>query len=279
MKPVDLTDLEWRRLSEAGSSGGSLYKAMHIVDGVAYYYKMPLVIGKKVVGHEAVNEVIVSRLLDILGIPHTTYELQAANVRIKGNLLTTYVCVSKDFKHPNEASIPLELHCILKGVQEAPHNYLVNMGFQSYVDQMLIVDFLIVNHDRHGYNVELLRSDSGYRLAPLFDNGMCFVSPIAGNTGLINAFDVMSDVDANNYIGTESLYSNLNLVSAPVEVSPLAERDKKRIFHDLSLAIPRDCLTKIWEIIWKRYSYLKEQGYIVEVGASCTSVFSVEGEL
>lgn len=264
MIPVDLTNLDWHKLSEAGTSHGSLYKATLIKDGIVYYYKMSLMIGKKVVGHEAVNEVIVSRLLDILGIPHVHYTLQLAKVRINKDVLTTFVCVSQDFKGKGVSSLPLEEYLSLVGSEDTPYNALVKMGFQSYLDQLFIVDFLTINRDRHGYNTEVLFSNDVVSLAPIFDTGSSFVAPLQDDLNLICAFDPMQDVITNNFIGTESLFDNLKLISHPLYTPPLTERDKKRIFYQLSLAVSKEHLNKIWKIIWTRYSYLKTNGYLCE---------------
>ncbi len=44
----------------------------------------------------------------------------------------------------------------------------------DYIYIMLVVDFVILNRDRHGANIEVLRNsrDKTLRLAPLFDHGL-----------------------------------------------------------------------------------------------------------
>lgn len=75
MKQVDSTALSWHRTDMAGSSVGSLYKATQLDNGTLQYYKLSRYVGGRVVGHESINEVIVSRLLDVLGLEHTTHTL------------------------------------------------------------------------------------------------------------------------------------------------------------------------------------------------------------
>ena len=53
-------------------------------------------------GHESVNELIVSRLLDILQIPHTNYRLVHALVEVDEQEYTTWLCVSKDYRKLGE---------------------------------------------------------------------------------------------------------------------------------------------------------------------------------
>lgn len=270
---IDLTELDWHKLSEAGTSHGSLYKATKRIAGIAYFYKMSLMIGRKVVGHEAVNEVVVSRLLDILNIPHTRYDLYSAKVRIKGEIFDTFICVSKDFKEPGVSSVPFETYHHLVGGNSCPFEFARRLGFQKYLDQMFVVDFLTTNRDRHGFNLEILDNGEKLCLAPLFDMGYSFVAPLQNDTNLLRAYDPMQDVVANNYVGSESLFDNLRLIENPVLVSPLNERDRGRIFHDLSLAVSREHLDKIWQIIMHRYQYLVAQGYICENKASKTMLF------
>ena len=53
------------------------------------------------------------------------------------------------------------------------------MGWEDYIYQMLVVDYLILNQDRHGANIEVLRNSrkKTVRLAPLFAHGLfCFAA-------------------------------------------------------------------------------------------------------
>ena len=60
-------------------------------------------------GHESVNELIVSRLLDILQIPHTNYRLVHALVEVDEQEYTTWLCVSKDYRKLGETNVSLEI--------------------------------------------------------------------------------------------------------------------------------------------------------------------------
>lgn len=273
MQKIDLSDLSWHRLSEAGSSGGSLYKAIRNIDGINHFYKMSMMIGRKVVGHEAANEVIVSRLLDILKIPHVHYELYEAKVCIKESVLDTFICESIDFKAPGTDSIPFELYHQLCGQSSDPLNFALSLRFSRYLDQLFAVDFLIANRDRHGYNLELLKINNKLELAPLFDMGYSLVAPLQNDMNLVRAFNPMQDVNANNYIGSESLFENLKLIQHPVQVAPLLPVDKKRIFYDMSRVISHEHIAKIWDIIWLRYSYLVDHKYFHVVAEGHTAYF------
>ena len=163
-EPIDLTGYTWHELSEAGTSHGSLYKVTLNYNGKTYFLKLSMIIGKEVVGHESINEVVVSRLLDVLKLPHTRYDLIVAKIKIKDDIFVAPICVSESFVHDNETAIPLEEYCTLRNVE--PLVAMKTLGFQEYLDRLFAVDFLIVNRDRHGYNIELLQNTSRIYPAP-----------------------------------------------------------------------------------------------------------------
>ena len=51
-----------------------------------------------VIGHESVNELIVDRLLTLLGIEHLHYQFIHADILVAGRVLDTYVCASENFR-------------------------------------------------------------------------------------------------------------------------------------------------------------------------------------
>ena len=270
-EPIDLTGYTWHKLSEAGTSHGSLYKVTLNYNGKTYFLKLSMIIGKEVVGHESINEVIVSRLLDVLKLPHTRYDLIVAKIKIKDDIFVAPICVSESFVHDNETAIPLEEYCTLRNVE--PLVAMKTLGFQEYLDRLFAVDFLIANRDRHGYNIELLQNTGRIYPAPLFDNGFSFVAPLQNDIDLIQAFNPMRDVVTNNYIGSQSLYDNLKQIEQPLVVSPLTKQSRRYIFYKLSSFVSKEHLDKIWDIIWMRYHYLLDNGYIQEVSAE-TSIFT-----
>ena len=57
---------------------------------------------------------------------------------------------------------------------ESPLEFCVRQGWGESIYQMLVVDYLILNRDRHGANIEVLRDTKRktLRLAPIFDHGL-----------------------------------------------------------------------------------------------------------
>lgn len=276
MRKVDLTELSWHRNDIAGSSVGSLYKATQLENGVCLYYKLSRYMGGRLVGHEAINEVIVSRLLDVLELEHTSYDLIDAAVSIKGITFRAPVCVCEEYKHDDEEAIPF---CDLFEEESLEaYEWCHTNGFGSQIDTQILVDFIINNTDRHGANTELLKTQEKWtRLAPIFDNGASFVYSSGNNLKSIIASDPMYDYPAGNSIGSSSLFKNLNLIQQPIPVSPLTEKRRSFIFRDLSRVISRVHLDKIWEFIWRRYNYAKDKNFLLEKErfATHTGLFNV----
>ena len=264
MATVNLTHLDWHRTSENGSLPGSLYKAYEETPQGRFHYKLSSMSGMKVTGHESINEVIVSRLLDILNIEHTQYVLMDAIVSIKGNKFATTLCKSQDFKKLNETSLPLEEMYAMHSTTVSVYNFCHKIGIGDSIDTQILVDFLINNTDRHGWNTEILDNGSSLRMAPIFDSGTSFIHAYKNDISVIPYIDVMYDYPANNFIGTESLYRNLELIQNPILVSPLTEKRKSSIFYGLSKYISRAHIDKIWEMIWRRYCYVRDQKILLE---------------
>ena len=61
-----------------------------------------------VVGHEFVNEIIVDRLLSILGIEHLSYQLVHMKIMVDERPIETWLCASCDFKRRGESKVALD---------------------------------------------------------------------------------------------------------------------------------------------------------------------------
>ena len=103
----DLTRLSWPVNRNSLGIGGSFLKAYSELGGTKTYYK-PSNFDKTrgIIGHECVNELIVDRLLTILGIPHLSYRLIYADVTVDGKTHEVYRCALEDFKAKSESLIP-----------------------------------------------------------------------------------------------------------------------------------------------------------------------------
>ena len=253
----DLTHLSWSVYRNSSGTAGSFLKAYSQLGGKKTYYKLSNFDQVKgVIGHECVNELIVDRLLTILGVPHLAYQLIHADILVDGKIHDVYLCASEDFKLPNESKTALDAYQKAEGAgRESALDFCIRSGWEDYIYQMLVVDFLILNRDRHGANIEVLKNSrrKTIRLAPLFDHGLSLLS--RSTQEQFASFDVMQDRMCNNYIGSRSTWENLRLIPPEKlpELNPLQESDREVLLEGLEDVIPPVLRDKIWEMIWKRW--------------------------
>lgn len=254
----DLRYLDWvNKKISVGTPGGFL-KAYEEKDGKRIYYKMSNYDSYRgIFGHECVNELIVSRLLEILQIPHLNYQLVFAKLSIGGQETQGYITKSINFRKRNEKKTAFdtyyELYCEKK---ESPFEFAKRMGWEQYVYQMIITDFLICNRDRHGANIEILLDEKEKaRPVPLFDHGLSLLFSCYDNLESIRKFDIMEDRVVNNFIGSKSLEYNLRFIPKGENffAEELKAKDKEKILKNLDGILPKEHLEKIWEMIWERW--------------------------
>ena len=254
----DLTFLQWSHIRSSSGTAGTFLKSQSTLNGEKKYYKISnfnSVDG--IVGHECVNEIIVDRLLTILGVEHLSYELINADIDIEGKVYSTYLCASMDFKERGESKVALDDYYrtnALKG--ESHYDFCVRNDWGKDIDTMLAVDFIILNRDRHGANIEVLRNskDRTIRIAPLFDHGLSLLYSCI-NDDEARMFDILEDKRCQNFIGGYSCYDNLKLIQKPQDVfsNKLKESDKEIIFEGLEDVLSETFIDKIWNMIFERY--------------------------
>ncbi len=258
----DLRYLDRSDTKQSPGTPGCFLKAYEECDGQRIYYKLSNYDSYRgIFGHECVNELIVSRLLEIMQIEHLHYQLIHAKVRIDNKEMETYITRTENFRRKNERKMPFDVFYDLhKLEQESPLELFVRMGWEAYVYQMLAVDYLICNRDRHGANIEILIDEDGKaRPAPLFDQGLSLLFSSYGDLECIRKYDVMEDKAVNNFIGARSAEYNLRFI--PKEKrwfeGILKERDRDRLLGGLDGVLYPAHLDKIWEMIgkrWERYA-------------------------
>lgn len=264
----DLTWLTWSKLRNSSGTAGSFMKAWSEIGGVKTYYKLSNYnAADGIIGHECVNEIIVDRLLDVLGIEHLHYQLIHADIMIDGRIIETWLCASEDFKQRGESKTTLETY-----YQQERHSgegalaFCIRSGWEDDVYRMLIVDHLILNRDRHGANIEVLRNRSirTIRLAPLFDHGLSLMCS-ARDVSDVMRFDILSDQRVQCFVGGSSTLENLKLIPRDrhPRLHPLKESDRETILAGLDSVLPAVWLNRLWDMIWarwQRYESICHQG-------------------
>ncbi|MCR4658608.1 MAG: hypothetical protein K5770_20620 [Lachnospiraceae bacterium] len=255
----DLTYLKWSHIRSSSGTAGTFLKSSSELNGEKKYYKLSNFDPEKgVTGHECVNEIIADRLLTVLGVDHLSYDLVNADIEIEGRTYNTYLCASGDFKQRGESKIALDDFFRLNSAEgETRYDFCKRQGFGSYVDRMIAVDFIILNRDRHGANIEVLRNPRRHtiRLAPLFDHGLSLLYS-CGTDEDVRKFDIMEDRRCQNFIGTNSCFENLSLIRDKKHVFPnrLNVSDKKILLAGLDGVISDILMERIWEMIYTRYT-------------------------
>lgn len=254
----DLTYLKWSHARNSSGTAGTFLKSQSVVSGEKIYYKLSNFDSEKgIIGHECVNEIIVDRLLTILGVEHLEYQLIHADIAMDGKVFDTWLCASKDFKRRGETKSALDnYYQINKKEGESRYEFCVNNGWKKYIDTMLVVDYLILNRDRHGANIEVLRNGRKHtmRIAPLFDHGLSFLCSCYSEEE-IERFDILADKPCRNFIGSRSTFDNLGLVADKDTVfqSALKPQDREMLCADLSSVLSEKHLDKIWDMLWARW--------------------------
>ena len=177
-------------------------------------------------------------------------------------MLDTYVCASENFRARGEDKQAIDVCYESERMDgESPLDFCVRMGWSAYIWKMLVVDFLILNRDRHGANIEVLRDrkKKEIRLAPLFDHGLSLLCRCETEDA-IRKFDVMADLSVQCFVGSRSAQENLKLI--PVEQLPelnaLRESDRDVLLDGLDGIIPQCLQDQIWNMIWNRWCYYED---------------------
>lgn len=260
----DMRHLDWAVRKMSPGTPGCFLKAYEEVDGKRVYYKLSNYDSYRgVFGHECVNELIVSRVMDVLGIPHVVYRLVNALIVIDGKEIETWISVSDNFRKVNEEKMAYDMfYDLQKQGNESPLEFAVRYGWDLYIYQMICIDYIIANRDRHGSNIEVLRNEKNetVRLAPLFDQGVSLLFSTYGEEKRLEDTDVMCDFSVNNYIGARSLEYNLSLIPQEIDlqINILTQKDKDYILRDIDKILTKKHTDKIWDMIWKRWCYFEK---------------------
>ena len=161
---IDLRSPDW-------TCDGNLRKRWAILDGKRCLVKA----GSGPFHQQPFNEAIASKMADRLGIPHIPYTL------LWDDGIPYSVC--EDFVTPDTELIPAwrVMQTQKKDNQTSVHQHYRNCceklgvpGTTHALDQMMVLDYLIANEDRHFNNFGLLRNPDTLEWlgpAPIYDSG------------------------------------------------------------------------------------------------------------
>lgn len=260
----DLTFLKWSYSSS--SLGGTYLKAEYGSGRKKIYYKLPDFKQGRFSGCETAIEVIVSRLGLFLGFPVLKYMGDMSKISIDGKKYTTFVARSHNYVKSGYTAIPLITDYLTNRLSktESALDYCRRIGLQEYLDYVFIFDYLIMNVDRHGHNIELLYdNDNNIIPSPIFDNGRALTYEYGNNVKLMQNWDYKSDITVNNFVGSIHLESNLKNVSKKHKLPRLTTEVYKKMFYGLGDVISEEHQQIIKAAIDYRYEKLLNGGIIL----------------
>ena len=167
------TDGNYNRNTPDISSDGNLRKRWEIDNNGR---RVLIKAGKNPYMQEPVNEVIASMLCERLNIPHVPYVLEFED----GDPVS---------KCPNMTDVNVEFIEAIRVYYAREPSYFENDKYKHYcgcarrlniknnvemLDRMMVLDYIILNHDRHFKNFGILRNSqtlNSAEAAPIFDSG------------------------------------------------------------------------------------------------------------
>lgn len=171
-KPVTGKNLSL--MSPDNTSDGWLKKKWKIVDGRRCLLKG----GSGLAQQEPYNEVLASRIMERLHIPHVSYgtcdedgypySICEDFITSGTELVTAWYLMQTKRKQNHESVYRHYINCC--ETHEVP-------GIREAVDQMMVLDYLILNEDRHQNNFGVIRDAKTLEYtgaAPVFDSGTSF---------------------------------------------------------------------------------------------------------
>lgn len=170
IKPIDL-NYSLDLLSPDNTSDGILKKKWKIANGKRYLLKS----GTGMFKQEIANEILASTICSLLNIKHVTYEM-ISNENEKHSICENFIsadtelvpgdrikeCISK--RNDESYYTPYINECIKYGIKDA----------ELKINQMLVLDYIIANTDRHWNNFGVIRNADTLcyiDITPIYDSG------------------------------------------------------------------------------------------------------------
>lgn len=158
-------------MSPDNTSDGWLKKKWTIVNGKRYLMKG----GSGAIRQEPYNEVFASKICERLGIPHIPYSIMKQEeypysvcknfVTSNTELISAWYVMQTEKKQDHVSVYQHYLNCC---------NNLGIPNIEESINQMLVLDYLVMNEDRHQNNFGVIRNADNLEwigASPVFDSG------------------------------------------------------------------------------------------------------------
>lgn len=249
------------KFSPSSSVNGEMKKKWIIKDGTRYLMK----VNANDYGQQSVNEVIASRLHELLGWEnHVTYEIEKARVddvevpcslnplftSTELELVSAYQLV-KNYKIPNDTSNyeAVIRQAIAYGIEE--------QEVRKHLEYTILTDFILTNTDRHFNNFGFLYNPEKHKfvaMAPIYDTGNSLFYnkefiPIKSNLLDIRVTSFCErEVDMLRYVSNRELADLEKLNGFSAEVAAILKEHT---------TMPRDRAEQIAHSVDEKIEYLK----------------------
>ena len=249
---IDMRDIVWRKAAGSVNTDGVCLKAEI---GDKYLKLSSYDIQRGVYGMESIHEYVALRIGQLMGFNVPDGKLQRALVCVEGLEYEAFVFTSVSYKKPGYSRVAFEDYYAAYRLspKETALDFCRRYDWIDYIYKMFIFDYLIINRDRHGANLEVFKNNNCF-LSPLFDNGLSFcLNDIAG-------FDPLLPRKVNNFIGKkgeQGLEENLSEIDKRLDFRPLKDTFFIEIFENINEIISFEFKNKIWEILTKRWENVK----------------------
>ena len=252
-QPWDLRGEVWSRTAGSLASDGVYMKTELPIDGTMYYLKLSRYDSfRGIYGHESVNELIAYRLGKILSFNVPEGYLRKCIVRIDDREHETYVFAAKSYKTKGSRMAFENFYLDNRQSEnESPLDLCKRFDWTDEIYKMFIFDYLIINRDRHGANLEVMKNGKIF-LSPFLDNGLSFVCSCTDESEL-KSFDIMENRAVNNFIGEKRLETNLRMIDKNIAFNQLNVSDLDNLFSGLHGVLPESYFDIIRTIIQRRW--------------------------
>jgi len=260
-QPWDLRGEVWSKTAGSIVSDGVYMKTELPIDGTNFYLKLSRYDSYRgVYGHESVNELIAYRLGKTLGFSVPEGYLKKCIVNIDDKEHETYVFAAKSYKTAGSRTAFEDFYVDNRlSEKESPLDLCKRFGWAEIIYKMFIFDYLIINRDRHGANLEVMKNGN-ISISPFLDNGLSFVCSCTDESEL-KSFDITEDRAVNNFIGEKRLGANLDKIDMKVEFNQLHDADLDNLFKGLHGVLPESYFGVIREIIQRRWQNVTQFRY------------------
>ena len=156
--------------------GGQLKKTWVQIDGTNYLFKG----ASSLHNIEPVNEVLASKICEILDVPKVDYELRKVHSKRQEALVSVCRCMINE----NQEFIPAyELMSVAGELSHTPTDYYLYLDLllkhgipraEEYLQKMFMLDYIMLNEDRHLGNFGIIRNVETLEwesICPIFDTG------------------------------------------------------------------------------------------------------------